>query len=126
MVMTRSRCAIFGTMLALNASLAHGGEKNSSQAIADVYTAAANSIVSALGGPMPETSPASIAVERLVGCAKIMHYDPSLLDPIIGELSAIPPGTDQMAALMSKLAKFKAKAKATGKKPLNYCIEVQG
>ena len=53
------------------------------------------------------------------------HYDPALIGPIVGELSAIPPGTDQIPVLESKLIQFEAKAKATGKKPVNVCVYVQ-
>jgi hypothetical protein len=120
------RRTILAAAFALTANLAHGGEKAKSQALADVYTAAANAVRHALALPRPEISPASVAVEDLVACAKLTHYDPALVDPIVGELSAIPPGTDQTPVLESKLTQFEAKAKATGKKPVNLCIDVQG
>ena len=110
---------------ALTANLANGGEKAKSQALADVYTAAANAVRYALALQWPEISPASVAVEDLVRCARLTHYDPAVVDPIIGELSAIPSGTDQMPVLESKLTQFEAKAKATGKKPVNFCIDIQ-
>jgi len=44
----------------------------------------------------------------------------------VGELSAIPPGTEQRPALESKLTQFEVKAKGIGKKPVNFCIDVQG
>src|SRR5690242_20093790 len=116
---------ILVSVFALAASLAHGGEKAKSQAAADVYTAAANAVRYALALPRPETSPASVAVEDLVACAELTNYDPALVGPILGELSAIPPGTDQKLVLESKLTQFEAKAKATGKKPVNVCIDVQ-
>ena len=124
--MSMKRRMILTTVLALAASLAHGGEKGKSQAVADVYTAAANAVRYALGLTRPETSPASVAVEDLVACAELTHYDPALVGPILGELSAIPPGTDQRLVLESKLTQFEAKAKPTGKTPVNFCIEVQG
>jgi len=43
----------------------------------------------------------------------------------LGELSAIPLGTDQTPVLESKLTKFGANAKATGKKAVNVCVDVQ-
>ena len=85
-----------------------------------------NAVRYALALPRPETSPAFVVVEDLVACAELTHYDPALVDPIVGELSAIPPGTDQELVLEGKLTQFKAKAKATGKKPGNFCIDVQG
>jgi len=114
------------TLFAFAVSLAHGGERGKTQAVADVYTAAANAVRYALALPRPETSPATVAVENLVACAKLTHFDPALLGPIVGELSAIPPGTDQKPLLESKLTQFDAKAKATGKKPMNICINVIG
>ena len=122
--MSMKRRTIFATVFAFAASVAHGGEKGKSQAVADVYTAAANAVQYALSLPRPETSPASVAVEDLLACAKLTYYDPALVDPIVGELSAIPPGTDQELVLEGKLTKFKAKAKAAGKKPVNFCIDV--
>jgi hypothetical protein len=119
------RRTILGTVFVLAAILAHGGDKGKSQAVADVYTAAANAVRYALTLPRPEISPASVAVENLVACAKRTRYDPALLSPIVSELSAIPPGTDQMLVLESKLTQFEAKAKATGKKPVNICIDVR-
>lgn len=124
--MIRRRCTILAIVVALNASLAFGGEKDNSQAVADVYYAAAQYVGYALGTPKPETSPASIAIGGLLACAKRTHYDPSLVDPIIGELGAIPPGTDQRSVLERMLEKFKAKAKATGKKPVNVCNDAEG
>ena len=120
------RCTFLAMVFALAATLAHGGDKGKSQAAADVYTAAANAVRYALTLPRPDTSPASIAVEDLLACAKLTHYDPALVGPIVGELSAIPPGTDQKPVLESKLTQFEAKAKATGKKPVNICIDVIG
>jgi hypothetical protein len=117
---------ILVTVFALAASLAHGGEKGKSQAVANIYAAAANAVRYALALPRPETSPASVAVENLVACAELTHFDPPLLGPIVGELSAIPPDTDQKELLESKLTQFDAKAKATGKKPMNICINVIG
>jgi hypothetical protein len=73
----------------------------------------------------PETSPSTVAVEDLVACAKLSHYDHALVGPIVGELSAIQLGTDQMPVLDSKLTQFEAKAKATGKKAVNVCVDVQ-
>ena len=121
--MSLKRRTIFATVFAFAAGVAHGGEKRKSQAVADVYTAAANAVQYALSLPRPETSPASVAVEGLVACAKLTHYDRALVDPIVGELSAIPPGTDQELVLEGKLTQFKAKAKAAGK-PVNFCIDV--
>jgi len=43
----------------------------------------------------------------------------------LGELSAIPLSTDQTPVLESKLTKFEANAKATGKKAVNVCVDVQ-
>jgi hypothetical protein len=117
---------ILATVFALTAILAHGGEKGKSQAVADVYTAAANAVRYALSLSRPETSPASLAVEDLVACAELTRYDPALIGPIVGELSVIPPGTDQKLVLEGKLTQFEARAKATGKKPANFCIDVQG
>lgn len=119
------RRTILAIAFALTANLAHGGEKDKSQALADVYTAAADAVRYALTLPRPEISPTSVAVENLVACAQLTHYDLALVDPIIGELNAIPPGTDQTPLLKSKLTQFEAKAKATGKKPLNVCITVE-
>jgi hypothetical protein len=119
------RPTILVTVFGFATSLGHGSEKSKSQAAADVYTAAANAVRFALTLPRPETSPASVAVEDLVACAELTHYDPALVGPIVGELSAIPPGTDQTLVLESKLTQFEAKAKATGKKPVNFCIDVQ-
>ena len=115
---------ILATVFVLAASLAHGGEKDNSQAAADVYTAAAAAVRYALALPRPETSPASVAVEELVACAELTHYDATIVGHIVGELSAIPPGTDQKPVLESKLAQFEAKAKATGKKPASFCTSV--
>jgi hypothetical protein len=126
MLMSTKRHIILATVFALAASIANAGEKGKSQAVADVFTAAANAVSYALALQRPETSPASVAVEDLLACAELAHYDPALLGPIVGELSAIPPGTDQKVALESKLTQFEAKAKATGKKPANFCIDVQG
>jgi hypothetical protein len=123
-IMTMKRRTILATVFALAASLAHGGEKDTSQAAADVYTAAANAVRYALALPRPETSPASVAVEDLIACAELTHYDFALVGPIVGELNAIPPGTDQKPVLESKLTQFEAKAKATAKKPVNFCIDV--
>jgi hypothetical protein len=118
------RRTILVTVFGFATSLGHGSEKGKSQA-ADVYIAAANAVRFALTLPRPETSPASVAVEDLVACAGLTHYDPALVGPIVGELSAIPPGTDQTLVLENKLIQFEAKAKATGKKPVNFCIDVQ-
>lgn len=120
------RRKILATVFAVAASFAHGGEKGKSQATADVYTAAADAVRYALGLSRPETWPASVAVEELVGCAELTHYDPALVGPIVGELSAIPLGTDQRPLLESKLTQFEAKAKATGKKPVNFCVIISG
>jgi hypothetical protein len=119
------RRTILVTVFGFAASLGHGSEKGKSQAVADVYTAAANAVRYALSLTRPETSPASVAVENLVACAEITHYDPALVGPVVGELSAVPPGTDQKLLLESKLTQFEAKVKATGKKPVNFCIDVQ-
>ena len=124
--MSTKRHAILATVFALAASFAHGGDKGKSQAVADVYTAAANAVIYALALQRPETSPASVAVEDLLACGELIHYDPALMGSIVGELSAIPPGTDQKLALESKLTQFAAKAKATGKKPAHLCVDVQG
>lgn len=85
------RRTILATVFLLAASLAYGGEKETSQAAADVYTAAAAAVRYALALPRPETSPASVAVEDLVACSELTRYDPALVGPIVGELSAIPP-----------------------------------
>jgi hypothetical protein len=118
------RRTILATVFVLAASLARGGEKHTSQAAADVHTATAAAVRYALALPRPETSPAAVAVEDLVACSELTHYDPALVGPIVGELSAIPPGTDQRPVLESKLIQFEARAKAVGKKPVNLCITI--
>jgi len=123
--MSMKQRTILATVFALITSLAHGGEKGKRQATSDIYTAAANAVRYALALGRPETSLASVVVEDLVSCAELLHYDPALIGPIIGELSTIPPGTDQTLALEKKLTEFEANANATGKKPKNFCIDVQ-
>jgi hypothetical protein len=84
--MAVKRHMILVTVIALSASFAHGGEKGKSQAVVDVYTAAANAVryALALAFRRPETSPSTVAVEDLVACAKLSHYDPALVGPIVG------------------------------------------
>ena len=118
------RRTILATVFAFAVSHADGGEKGKSQAVADVYSAAANSVRYALALPRPETSPASVAIENLIACAELTHSDPALIGPIVGELSVIPPGTDQKPTLEGRLTQFEAKTKATGKKPVSVCINV--
>jgi len=110
------QCKVLATVFAFAASLAHGGEKGKSQAVADVYSAAANAIGVALALPRPEPSPASVAVENLIACAELTHYDPALIGPIVGDLSAIPPGTDQIRVLESELTRSRPRPKQQGRR----------